>query len=84
MENEIYKVTTEGDVEGRSTSTLGYCTGDPQDIKAYYNDRKCYNLYLTPISVVHIGSGSVEQRKADLELKHKLEAELETVKKRLK
>lgn len=50
----VYKVTTEGDIEGRSTATLGYATGEIDDIKAYFEKSKAYNLYVEPIKVIHV------------------------------
>lgn len=84
MDNTIYMVTTEGDVEGRTTKTLGYCTGKPEDIKAYYNDKKVYEIKVTPITTEHITLQMVVARHTDLETKRKLEAELDFLTKRLK
>ena len=84
MDNTIYRVTTEGDVEGRTTKTLGYCTGNPEDIKAYFNDRKAYEIKLTPITTEHITLQMVVGRQSDLETKRKLEADLNAVNNRLK
>lgn len=72
-QQKIYAVTTEGDCEGRTTSTLGYATGDVDDIKMYFADRKMYELNLTELNVVNITKESFNERvqlkteKADLE-----------------
>lgn len=84
MDNTIYLVTTEGDVEGKTTKTLGYCTGNPEDIKDYYNDKKGYEIKVTPITTLHITLQMVVARQIDLNTKRKLEAELESVTNRLK
>lgn len=83
MQNTIYRVTTEGDVEGRTVKTLGYCTGNQRDIIDYYDDKKCYELKLTPITVEAITPQLVSERKSDLERMRNLTAELERLKKRL-
>ncbi len=51
---QVYKVTTEGDCEGRSTETLGYATGNPDLIKMYYDEQKEYTIRLEAINIVHI------------------------------
>jgi len=68
METEqVYKVTTDGDCEGRTISTLGYARGNPEDIKVFYNDKKCYEIRLEPITVATITPKSVAERRALLE-----------------
>lgn len=72
-QQNIYAVKTEGDCEGKTISTLGYATGDVDDIKKYFDDRKMYHLRLTELNVVHITPESFSERiqlkseKADLE-----------------
>ena len=81
---KIYVVTTEGDCEGRGTSTLGYCTGNLDDIRAYYDDRKTYALRVEEIEVVHITSDSTMKRKALIKKKQELEEELDRIKNSIK
>ena len=85
MKNEkIYKVTTEGDVEGRTIRTIGYATGNVADIRVYYEDEKYYTLSVEELVVTNI-TPELANRKSDL-LKRKLEleAELSEINKMLK
>ena len=75
----IYEIRTEGDCEGRTRSTLGYATGDVEDIRIYYDDRKYYNLYVDEISVLNVKPESVSERKRLLQEKASLEKRLETI-----
>ena len=72
----IYKIRTEGDCEGRSISTIGYATGDVEDIRIYYEDRKYYNLYVDKISVLNVKPESISERKRLLQEKASLEKRL--------
>ena len=78
----IYKVTTEGDCEGRSTKTLGYCRGEKDDILKYYNDRKYYTLKVEEITIVNITSKSTLERQNLIARQKELEKELEEIKKK--
>lgn len=60
---QIYKVTTEGDCEGRTTETLGYATGDPKLIEEYYQERKMYSIKLEPINIIQVTGGTTQQRR---------------------
>lgn len=71
-----YKISTEGDCEGRTRSTLGYATGDVEDIRIYYDDRKYYNLYVDEISVFNVKPESVSEIKMLLQEKASLEKRL--------
>lgn len=82
--DKIYKVTTEGDCEGRSTKIIGYATGNESDIKSFYDDRKAYELRLEEIEVVNVTPNSKTERVAMIKRKQELEAELESLKKKLK
>ena len=84
MNEIIYKVTTEGDVEGRTIKILGYATGKRGDIEAYYQDKKCYAIHLDPITVENITIESANQRAADFKKKKELEHQLEELNKKLK
>jgi len=80
MSETIYRVTTEGDCEGRTTTTLGYCTGQVSDIKAYYDDKKYYALRVEPLTVKHISPDEATNKAKLIEEKKKLEERLETIK----
>ncbi len=73
---KIYKVTTEGDCEGKSIRTLAYCTGHPGDIRDYYQDQKAYDIYIDAIEVKHITHSDVTKKSDLIERKKQLEAEL--------
>lgn len=75
----IYKVTTEGDVEGRTTRTLGYVTGKRDDIFAYFDDKKAYSISIEPIKVIPILPTSVNEKKLLLQRKKELESELKRI-----
>ena len=60
---QMYRVTTEGDEEGRSTSTLGYAIGCPADIKAFYDDQKMYRIGLKEIQVIRVKPGAVKEKR---------------------
>ena len=79
----IYKVTTEGDCEGRTTSILGYCTGELSDIQAFYDDRKTYSLSIQKIEVLEIKRYSAAERVALVNRKKELEEELERINSKL-
>lgn len=76
---KIYKIRTEGDVEGKTVQTIGYATGDIEDIRMYYDDRKYYNLDVEEISVVHVKPESVSKRKKLMQEKASLEKRLEEI-----
>jgi len=84
MEKEkIYQVTTEGDCEGKSTRTLGYCKGEISDIKAYFDDKKTYEIRVSEINVSVITSKSAEEKQLLMSRKKSLERQLEDIKKQL-
>ncbi len=74
---QVYKVTTEGDIEGKTTATLGYATGNLEDIKRFFEKSKTYSLSIEPIKVVHVTPDlitRVEEKKREYrELKKELE-----------
>lgn len=79
----IYVITTEGDEEGRTQRVLGYATGKPEHIRAYYDDQKMYKLELREAAVLDIIPETVLAKKGltgqkiDLEQKlHRIEREL--------
>ncbi len=74
--SQIYKITTEGDCEGRSTRILGYATGYPEDIKVFYDDQKEYNIYVENIKVINVNPEAVKEKRSLLK-------ERATIKKRL-
>ncbi len=80
----IYKVTTEGDCEGRTRRTIAYAMGDPEVINSFYDKEKNYTLYLDEIKVHVITPESMAIREALIERKKELEMELENIKNRLK
>jgi hypothetical protein len=81
---EIYVVTTEGDCEGRTTRTIGYATGDPEDIKAYYEPQKMYEIKLEKAKVMQINPQAVQTRRNLLDEKRDLEEKQADLEKRLK
>lgn len=76
---KIYKVTTEGDIEGRTTKTLGYAQGDRQSIIDYYSPKKYYQIYLEEISIENITCEMAEESKKLLEEKQSLERRLKEI-----
>lgn len=80
----IYKVTTEGDVEGRTTETIGYASGHPSDIKAFYDSKKCYSINLEEINIVEITSTSLNELNKVLAKKETLVNELTNIDEHLK
>lgn len=81
---KIFKVTTEWDCEGKSIRSLGYCTGDPADIRAYFQDKKTYEIYIEEITIVHIDHFQVKDKLDLLTRKQQIEAELESINASLK
>lgn len=81
---KIYKVTTEGDCEGRTIRTLGYAKGDISDIQDYYENQKCYGIYVEEIQIINITSESAGNKKKLIKKKEDLERELKNVNERLK
>ena len=51
---QIYRVTTEGDCEGRSTKEIAYAKGEQKDILRFYDSKKMYEIYLEEITVKNI------------------------------
>lgn len=49
--NCLYKVTTEGDCEGRSTNNLGIWHGAIADIAFHLADRMFYSLNFEPVTI---------------------------------
>lgn len=82
--DKIYRVTTEGDCEGRTTRTIAYATGNKSDIMSFYDDQKYYGLRLEELNIVHITPDSAAEKLSILKRKKELEAELEILKKKLK
>ncbi len=78
-----YKVTTKGDCEGRTTRIIGYATGNPTDIKEYYDDQKEYEIRLEAITVVSVTDKSTVRKRELIEEKQKLEARLAEIKMQL-
>jgi hypothetical protein len=72
----IYKVSTEGDQEGKSIELIAYATGSKQDIEEFYQDRKYYNLFIEEIGLAHITQKSVKEKDRLLKEKTTLEERL--------
>lgn len=51
MNTEIYKITTAGDCEWRSTKDLGLWTGKLEDILLHLASKACYKLDVECVSV---------------------------------
>ncbi len=81
--NQTYRVTTEGDCEGRSIRTIAYARGDPKDIKAYYDKEKVYTIELTPITIHDVTPESVKETRNLFDEKKDLEARLGEIKESL-
>jgi hypothetical protein len=80
----VYMVTTEGDVEGRSTRTIGYARGRPEDIEMYFDDAKCYNIRLKGIDIIDVTEDNIGERKEMLTEKADLEARLKELERKLR
>lgn len=80
---KIYQVTTEGDCEGRSTRTLGFASGEQNDIMRYFDDQKYYDIRLHEITIIDVTKDSVVEKKKLIDRKKELEEELSRIKKRL-
>jgi hypothetical protein len=81
--NQIYKVTTEGDCEGKSIHTIAYARGDPEDIKVHYDKAKMYKISLSPIEIIDITPKSVMKTRALFDEKKDLEKRLKKIQKSL-
>lgn len=55
----LWKVTTEGDCEGKTTRTLGIYEGNISDIAFYLKDKCEYSLNFSPAVVTKISSTDV-------------------------
>lgn len=55
----LWKVTTEGDCEGKTTRNLGIYEGNISDIAFYLKDKCEYSLRFTPAAVITIDSCDV-------------------------
>ena len=55
----LWKVTTEGDCEGRTTRTLGIYAGNISDIAFYLKDKCEYSLNFSPAPVIRVSSEDV-------------------------
>ena len=75
----IYVVRTEGDCEAKSMREIGYATGDPADILAFYDDQKMYGIDLEEIKVVKVDPQAVNDRRALLEEKLEIKKRLQTI-----
>lgn len=76
---KIYRVTTEGDCEGRSIKTLGYATGTVQDIITFFDDKREYSINCDEIVVVHITNESLQKKKALMREKKDIEERLKYI-----
>lgn len=81
---KIYRVTTEGDCEGRSVRILGYASGSPLDIKNYYEPQKAYDLKVEQIVVKEITPQSATEREALVLKQKELKEQLESINNQLK
>ncbi len=50
----IYRVTTEGDCEGRTTREIAYAKGNQKDILRFYDSEKMYEIHLREIIIKNI------------------------------
>ncbi len=81
----IYQVFTEGGTEIYiPPKFLGYATGNPVDIKQYYDSEKFYSIDVQPLIVPHITHEIALQRQsAALELRT-LETRIQELKKEVR
>ena len=80
---QIYKVTTEGDIEGRTTRILGYCTGDKIDIAKFFDSLKYYSLQIEPLQVQEITPDSANHKAHLIAEKKNLTDRLKEIEKQL-
>jgi len=80
---QIYHITTEEGVDGNGIRTVGYATGNPDDIKEFYGDGKAYTLTVEPLKIFDVTPQAVQERKALLHEYQTLEARLRDVKTQL-
>lgn len=62
---KAYKLTTEGDCEGRSTKELGIFIGTPEQIVQYAQDnniKKYYQYALTPIDIIDVTNVTTDKK----------------------
>lgn len=60
-----YKVETEDDVEGKLPyRVLGHATGKQKDIKAFYDNQKCWKIHLERITIRHITPAAQQELEA--------------------
>lgn len=76
---KIYKVTTENDCEGKTSRTLAYASGHKDDIIAYYDDQKYYDIRLEEITVTKITTQIASEKLRLLARKRELEEELNSI-----
>ena len=68
---KIYRVTTEGDCEGKSTREIAYAKGNQKDILRFYDSEKMYGIYLQEIFIKNITpEGKVAIRNAIQQLNY--------------
>jgi len=79
----VYHVSTEGDCEGRSMTSLGYATGEVVDIRNYFLHLKTYELKIEPITVLHITKNSLKEKFELMQMKRHLQSEIEKIDKQL-
>lgn len=73
---KIYAVKTNTDT---NSYVLGYATGDPEDIKAYFKPKEVYGLDVKEINIVHISPEDVEEIKDLREEKRVILQRLRTI-----
>ena len=76
---KIYKVTTQGDCEGKTTNIIAYASGRRDVIMEYYDDQKVYDISLEEITVTNITPHSAAEKRNLLCRKRELEEELERI-----
>lgn len=81
---QIFKVTTQGDCEGRSTKVLGYATGNVALIERYFDKQKTYSLSIEPVNLINVTIEEVEKKEALEKCQKELKLQLEQVEKSLK
>lgn len=77
---EAYVVKTDDGIDGRTCHTIGYATGNLEDIKRFYRPRATgYELYVEPIKVLVVTPDSAkEAQQLSVERKN-LEARLDEI-----
>lgn len=62
----IYKVTTEGDSEGRTTRFIAYATGKLDDVLAYFDKDKTYDIHAERVEPIIVVTSDMVSKRNEL------------------